>query len=179
MESSKIGADMVGTIQDLISAQEKVVLVTGGATGIGGMTAEGFGDDVSTGDRVATLAAEVHERADRLEVLVDNAGRGWGAPFGGSPFGAWGKIADLNVAGLFTLTRDLTGLSGAATTPASPARGINIGSVMGTAPLDRSAWPYAAPQAAAHQLTRVLAIIAHFHASCGFGSRVRVQARSI
>ena len=119
--------------------------------------AEGFAGDVSTADGVAALAAEVHRRSDRLDVLVNNAGRSWGAAFEDFPFEAWSKVMDLNVAGLFQLTRDLTGLLDSTARPENPARVINIGSVMGTAPLGDSAWSYAASKAAVHHLTRILA----------------------
>lgn len=119
--------------------------------------AEGFGGDVGTAEGVAALAAEVRRRTDRLDVLVNNAGRSWGAAYEAFPFDAWGKVMDLNVAGLFTLTRDLTGLLATSASADSPARVINIGSVMGSTPLGDSAWSYAASKAAVHQLTRILA----------------------
>lgn len=119
--------------------------------------AEGFGGDVSTAAGVTALAGEVAARTDRLDVLVNNAGRSWGAGYEDYPFDAWGKVMAVNMAGLFTLTRDLTGLLAHAASMDQPARVINLGSVMGTAPLGGQAWAYAASKAGVHQLTRILA----------------------
>jgi len=120
-------------------------------------TAEGFGGDVASQKGVAALVAEIHGRTDRLDVLVNNAGRSWGAPYEAFPWQGWQKVMDLNVAGLFHLTRDLTDLLAASASPDQPARIINIGSVMGAVPLGDSAYSYAASKAAVHHLTRILA----------------------
>lgn len=184
---------MTDFLDSLYGASGRVVLVTGGATGIGRMIAtafvqagarvliasrkaeacaavaaelnaaghagraEGFGGDVGSAEGVAALARAVRDRTDRLDVLVNNAGRSWGAPYDTYPFEAWSKVNDLNVAGLFTLTRDLTDLLAGSATAEQPARVINVGSVMGTAALGDSAWAYAASKAAVHQVTRILA----------------------
>lgn len=63
----------------------------------------------------------------------------------------------VNVAGLFTLTRDLTPLLIDSATDADPARVINLGSVMGTQPAADGAYSYSASKAAVHHLTRILA----------------------
>jgi len=63
----------------------------------------------------------------------------------------------VNVAGLFTLTRDLTPLLLNAASDADPARVINLGSVMGTQPAADGAYSYSASKAAVHHLTKILA----------------------
>jgi NAD(P)-dependent dehydrogenase (short-subunit alcohol dehydrogenase family) len=119
--------------------------------------AEGFAGDVGTEQGVSALVAAVRERTDRLHILVNNAGVTWGAPLESFPHGAWAKVFNVNVAGLFSLTRDLLPLMDAAAADADPARVINLGSVMGTAPLADGAYSYSASKAAVHHLTRILA----------------------
>ncbi|HOV03788.1 MAG TPA: SDR family NAD(P)-dependent oxidoreductase [Kaistiaceae bacterium] len=120
-------------------------------------SAEGFAGDVASEAGVADLAAEVRRRTDRLDILVNNAGRSWGEPLERFPFAAFEKVMSVNVAGLFTLTRDLLPLLEAAAGEASPARVVNIGSVMGSRPIGDGAYSYAASKAAVHHLTLILA----------------------
>lgn len=120
-------------------------------------TAEGFAGDVATADGVAALAEAVMARTSSLEILVNNAGRSWGAPLGSFPFDAWDKVMRLNVAGLFSLTQALLPALEKAASDADPARVVNIGSVMGEVPLGDDAYSYAASKAAVHHLTRILA----------------------
>ncbi len=119
--------------------------------------AEGFAGDVSSEAGVAALAAEVQRRAGTLHVLVNNAGRSWGAPLGAFPFGAWESVMGLNVAGSFSLTQALLPQLERSSSADDPARVVNIGSVMGAAPLGDGAYSYAASKAAVHHLTRILA----------------------
>lgn len=119
--------------------------------------AEGFAGDVSNEAGVAALAAEVGKRTQRLDILVNNAGRSWGQPLDEFPFAAWESVMALNVAGLFTLTRDLLPLLKKAASEESPARIVNLGSVMGSTPIGDGAYSYAASKAAVHHLTRILA----------------------
>lgn len=119
--------------------------------------AEGFAGDVGTEAGVKALAGEIGQRADKLHILVNNAGRTWGTPLGAFPFRAWGEVMGLNVAGMFALTQELLPLLKAAGSDDDPARVVNLGSVMGTQPLARGAYSYAASKAAVHHLTRVLA----------------------
>ena len=120
-------------------------------------TAEGFAGDVGTEDGVLALADAVRARTDRLNILVNNAGVSWGADYAEFPHAAWSKVMSVNVAGLFTLTRELTPLMVNAASDTDPARVINLGSVMGTQPLADGAYSYAASKAAVHHLTRILA----------------------
>ncbi|RIK85761.1 MAG: 3-oxoacyl-ACP reductase [Hyphomicrobiales bacterium] len=119
--------------------------------------AEGFAGDVSTEEGIAALVGEVKARTDRLDILINNAGITWGAPYEEFPYSAWAKVLGVNVAGLFHLTRELTPLLEKAASDDDPARIINLGSVMGTQPLADGAYSYAAAKAAVHHLTRTLA----------------------
>ena len=107
------------------------------------------------------LVRALAERTDRLDVLVNNAGAAWGAPYAEFPESGFRKVLELNVTALFFLTRDLTPLLAAAGAPDSPARVINVGSMDGIrAPtvLETGTFPYSASKAAVHHLTRSLAL---------------------
>ena len=119
--------------------------------------AEGFAGDVGSEAAIDALAAEVHARSDRLDILVNNAGISWGEPYESFPHAQWERVFNINVAGLFTLTRTLTPLLRQSAADENPARIINIGSVMGTVPVAEGAYSYTMSKAAVHHLTRVLA----------------------
>ena len=68
---------------------------------------EGFGGTVANEAGVAALVAETRKRTDVLHILVNNAGLTWGEPFETYPWKAWERVMSVNVAGLFSLTRDL------------------------------------------------------------------------
>ncbi|WP_305984984.1 SDR family oxidoreductase [Roseibium sp. MMSF_3544] len=177
----------------LFSLSGKTALVTGGATGVGRMAAEGlvaagatvfiasrkedacraaadelddagysgraegFGGDVATEEGIEKLAADVGERTDRLDILMNNAGTSWGTPLGEFPYFAWDKVMRLNVTGLFQLTQQLFPLLERAASDSDPARVVNVGSVMGEIPHGDRAYSYAASKAAVHHLTKILA----------------------
>lgn len=119
--------------------------------------AEGFAGDVSSEDGITALVQEVRSRADKLHILINNAGVTWGEPLDTFPYKAWDKVLGVNVTGLFHLTRELLPLLDAAASDGDPARIINLGSVMGTQPMADGAYSYTASKAAVHHLTRTLA----------------------
>lgn len=119
-------------------------------------SAVGFAGDVSSEEGIRALVASVNGLTDRLDILVNNAGVTWGEPLETFPHAAWQKVMNVNVGGLFTLTRDLLPLLDAAVSDDDPARIINLGSVMGTQPVAESAYSYSASKAAVHHLTRIL-----------------------
>jgi NAD(P)-dependent dehydrogenase (short-subunit alcohol dehydrogenase family) len=121
-------------------------------------SAEGFAGDVGNEEAILALAAEVGKRTDKLHILVNNAGISWGAPFADFPHEQWNRVFNVNVAAPFTLTRELYPLLRAAASPADPARVLNIGSIMGTAPVAEGAYSYTMSKAAVHHLTRTLAV---------------------
>ncbi|MCR9126484.1 MAG: SDR family oxidoreductase [Rhodobacteraceae bacterium] len=120
-------------------------------------SAEGFAGDAGSEAGVAALAEEVGRRTDDLHILMNNAGRTWGAPLGQVPWDSWDKVMTLNMTGLFQLTQTLLPKLIASATPDDPARIVNVGSVMGEAPLGDGAYAYAASKAAVLHMTKILA----------------------
>jgi len=114
--------------------------------------------DLSSEDECRRLAGEVSEReGGRLDILVNNAGATWGAPFDEFDDAAWDRVLDLNVKGVFHLTKFLRPALAAAGTHEVPARVVNIGSVDGMHVPSLETYSYSAAKAAVHQLTKVLA----------------------
>ncbi len=119
-------------------------------------SAEGFAGDVGSADGIAALSADTQNRTDHLHILMNNAGRTWGAPLGEFPHDGWEKVMSLNVAGVFQLTQALLPMLRVAATADDPARVVNVGSVMGEVPMGDGAYSYAASKAAVHHLTQIL-----------------------
>jgi len=114
--------------------------------------------DLSTEAECERLAREVRAAFDgRLHILVNNAGATWGAPFDDHDDAAWDRVLDLNVKGVFHLTRFLHAELRAAASPEDPARVINIGSVDGIHVPTLETYSYTAAKAAVHQVTRAMA----------------------
>ena len=118
---------------------------------------EGTTANLSTEDGCKALADWVAERTDRLDILVNNAGAVWGAPLADHDDAAWSRVLDLNVKGVFHMTRFLRPLLDAASSEGEPSRVINIGSVDGLQVPMMETYAYSASKAAVHQLTRHLA----------------------
>ena len=113
--------------------------------------------DLSTEAGCNSLGDEIESREGSLDILVNNAGANWGAPYEEFPESAWDRVLNVNVKGVFQLTRRLTSLLEKAATAEDPARVINIGSIDGIGAPDLETYSYSASKAAVHHLTRVLA----------------------
>jgi NAD(P)-dependent dehydrogenase (short-subunit alcohol dehydrogenase family) len=137
--------------------------------------------NVSTREGCKALAQHTNELfGGRLDVLVNNAGTSWGEDPGydvgsresGKMNWGWDKVMDLNVKGMFYLTREcvpmlqrrkIEGSENEATSslpttpPEDPGRIINIGSVTGFLPQDAPTHAYDISKAAVHHLTKKLA----------------------
>jgi NAD(P)-dependent dehydrogenase (short-subunit alcohol dehydrogenase family) len=120
-------------------------------------TCVGIAADLNTPEAVVALADEIKQREPQLHIMINNAGRTWGAPLESFPDKAWPSVMAVNVQGPFTLVRELLPLLKAAATHEDPARVINIGSLAGLRAEPLSAYSYAASKAAIHHLSRVLA----------------------
>jgi len=113
--------------------------------------------NLSTEAECRRLAGEIAAREDGLHILVNNAGATWGAPLAQFDDAAWNRVLDLNVKGVFHLTRFLVPSLEAAASDEDPARVINIGSIDGIHVPVLETYSYSASKAAVHQLTRHLA----------------------
>jgi NAD(P)-dependent dehydrogenase (short-subunit alcohol dehydrogenase family) len=114
--------------------------------------------DVATAEGMMLLTQELIKRESHIDVLVNNAGTGWGAPFGQFPENGWDKVMDINVKSPFFLTQALTPLLKNNASADNTASIINIGSIAGIVGNGLDNFSYATSKAAVHQLTRVLAV---------------------
>lgn len=112
--------------------------------------------DVATLEGVENLVKELNSRETHIDVLVNNAGTGWGAPFGQVPEKGWDKVMDVNVKSPFFLTQALAPLLKKNASADNTASIINIGSIAGMVGDALDNYSYAVSKTAIHQLTRVL-----------------------
>ncbi len=117
----------------------------------------GIPADLSTEAECRRLAGEVSAREPQVHVLVNNAGATWGAPLDEYDDAAWDRVLDLNVKGVFHLTKYLHAQLEAAATDDDPAHVINVGSIDGIQVPILETYAYSSAKAAVHQLTRHLA----------------------
>ena len=113
--------------------------------------------DLSRTEGIRRLADEIGGRAPHLNVLVNNAGTTWGAPFETYPEEQWDAVIDVNLKAPFFLVQQLLPLLRKAATRENPARVINVGSIAGIVPMARDSYAYAASKAGLHHLTHVMA----------------------
>jgi gluconate 5-dehydrogenase len=123
----------------------------------GGITAMSVTCDVSRNDQVEAAVDQVLHRFEHIDVLVNNAGATWGAPFEQLPFEAWDKVIRTNVDGTYFVSRAVAlhmikrGQGG---------RIINIASVAGlrgSDPRVMPTLPYNTSKGAVVNFTRALA----------------------
>jgi NAD(P)-dependent dehydrogenase (short-subunit alcohol dehydrogenase family) len=174
-------------MDSLFSVEGKVAIVTGSTQGLGRMIASGLvaagakvyitsrdteacnaaaseigaialPGDAGSPDGIVDLVSRFREAGeDRLEILVNNAGRTWGAPFEEFPDKAWPGVMAVNVQAPFRMVQELLSELERAGASGDPARVINIGSIAGAITTDLNAYSYTASKAALHMLTRQLA----------------------
>ncbi len=122
-----------------------------------GITAMSVVCDISKNDQVEAAVKQVLEQYQHIDVLVNNAGATWGAPFEELPFEAWDKVIRTNVDGTYFVSRAV-GLHMIGRKQGG--RIINIASVAGLRGSDPSVMPtlpYNTSKGAVVNFTRALA----------------------
>jgi NAD(P)-dependent dehydrogenase (short-subunit alcohol dehydrogenase family) len=114
--------------------------------------------DLSTLEAVQGLVAELARRESHVDVLVNNAGRGWLAALGEVPEKGWDKVMDLNVKSPFFLTQEMIPLLTRRATREQTSSVINIGSIAGISASPGDTFTYNISKSAIHQMTRNLAV---------------------
>jgi len=105
-----------------------------------------------------TLATSAIERLGRIDILVNNAGTSWGAAAEDHPIAGWDKVMNVNVRGVFALTRAIAKLD---MIPRRSGRILNIASVAALGGFQfppMRAVAYSASKGAVVSLTRALAV---------------------
>ena len=113
---------------------------------------------MATNEGRETLVATLQAQEASLDVLVNNAGAAWGAPFDTYPESGYNKVMEINVKSIFMLTQALLPLLKANASLTNPARVINIGSIDGIQVPSTENYAYSASKAAVHHLTKVLGV---------------------
>ena len=122
--------------------------------------------DLSTDAGCRAAAAALGAHVGRLDILVNNSGISWGAPFDEFPEAAWDRVLALNVKAPFMLLRACrplleagrgSGGGGEGGGDPGPARVVNVGSIVGLRPQEVPTYSYDASKAALHALTTKLA----------------------
>ena len=70
---------------------------------------------------IQDFAAELGEKEDSLDILVNNSGSTWGEPMKSYPEVAWDKVFALNVTSVFNMTRALLPMLRAAASAEDPS----------------------------------------------------------
>ncbi len=120
-------------------------------------TVHAFSRDLSKESECRLFVEDVEKQTDSIHILVNNAGASWGAPIADYPESGWDRVMDLNVKGVFNVTRFALPLLEKASTAEDPARVINIGSIDGLIVPIFNNYAYSASKAAVHHLTTHLA----------------------
>jgi NAD(P)-dependent dehydrogenase (short-subunit alcohol dehydrogenase family) len=148
---AQAGANVLITSRDLKACQEAATEIQ----------CQYVATNVSSREGCDELVAHVRSVFhDRLDCLINNAGTSWGEPLDrDNSKSGWGfdKVLDLNVKGMFYLTRACIPLLEQHATRDDPARIINIGSVAGILPQEAPTHAYDISKAAVHHLTRKFA----------------------
>jgi 2-deoxy-D-gluconate 3-dehydrogenase len=140
--------------------------------------------DLSTVEGIDAFVGEVSGREDHVDILINNAGAAWAAPFDEFPESGWDKVMNINLKSVFFLTQKLTPLLRASASAERPAKVINIASIDGIHNAQIETYSYSASKAGLIHLTRRVAkrlVEENIHVNAiapgAFASNMNVWAR--
>lgn len=122
-----------------------------------GMAVAPVACDVTQPDQVESAVDQVLRRHGRIDVLVNNAGTAWGAPAAEMPLGAWHRVLETNVTGMFLVTQAV-GRSMIARREGSVINVASIAALKGLPPHVLDAIGYSTSKGAVVAFTRDLAV---------------------
>ena len=93
-----------------------------------GIDADWIAADGAVPAEIERLADEALAKLGQVDILINNAGATWGAPAEDHPLEAWDKVMNLNIRGLFLLTKQIGKRS---MIPRRYGRVVNMASVAG------------------------------------------------
>jgi NAD(P)-dependent dehydrogenase (short-subunit alcohol dehydrogenase family) len=114
--------------------------------------------DLSTSEGRERFIAAFREQETNLDVLINNAGAAWGAPFDEFPESGYDKVMDINVKAIFMLTQALLPMLEKGASTDDPARVINVGSIDAMKVSFQDNYSYGASKAAVHWMTKNFAL---------------------
>lgn len=166
-----IAGGLAGAGADVVIASRKLKNLESAAAEIGkdsGRTVVPVPCDVGKEEDIRRLFETVKEKFGRIDILVNNAGATWGAPTLDFPLERWDQLFQVNVRGVWILTREVARLM----KEQGGGSIINISSIMAFRGSEESlhpAVPYNSTKAAINALTMNLAVKLAPH-------RIRVNA---
>ncbi|PRX51421.1 ketoreductase [Prauserella shujinwangii] len=120
-----------------------------------GLEVDGASCDVTSGEQISATVATAVERYGRVDVLVNNAGRGGGGETATLPDELWLDVIDTNLTGTFRMTREV--LSNGRIGENGYGRIINIASTGGKQGVALAA-PYSAAKNGVIGFTKAVAL---------------------
>mmetsp|Transcript_318 Transcript_318/g.531 ORF Transcript_318/g.531 Transcript_318/m.531 type:complete len:279 (-) Transcript_318:45-881(-) len=159
------GANVLLTSRDLKACQEAAEILTSRMEESPSKSAVHYVvSNVSSREGCKELAAHANKVFQgKLDVLVNNAGTSWGEdPYdynreSGRANWGWDRVLDVNVKGLFYLSRECVPMLQRKRATQDPGRIINIGSIAGIISQEAPTHAYDASKAAVHHLTKKMA----------------------
>ena len=114
--------------------------------------------DVSSTRGIAELVAAYERHENSLDILINNAGTAWSAPFDEFPESGWDKVMNLNVKTPFFLTQALKPLLLEGARSGHLAKVIHIASIDGISVNNMETYSYQASKAGLVHLTKRMAV---------------------